>query len=182
MLTNTDLYQTDFAAWCAQTVTLLRLGQWDAIDMDALTEEIASLGRSDHRQLASRLETLVAHLLKWQYQPERRGSSWAKTIIEQRSRIARLLTNNRGVAETVPDVLSEIYPAARRLAIVEMAPGWAATFPRHGDMINTLYPRRLARGAMFEEATRALATVLPEVCPRCSERVLDVDFWPDPLP
>lgn len=35
-------------------------------------------------RLASRMAVLLAHLLKWQYQPERQCASWKRTIKEQR--------------------------------------------------------------------------------------------------
>ncbi len=63
MLTNTDLYNEDFAAWCDTTAALLRAGQWDGIDTEALAEEIESLAKRDRRELESRLEGLVMHLL-----------------------------------------------------------------------------------------------------------------------
>jgi hypothetical protein len=73
--TNTDVYATDFYAWCLITAQLVRTGQWDAIDPEALAEELESLGKSQKRELESCLEVLVMHLLKWQCQPLRRQES-----------------------------------------------------------------------------------------------------------
>src|SRR5690242_16183984 len=102
--TNTDLYTTDFAAWCLTTAQLVRSGQWDAIDLEALAEELEGLARRDKRELERRLETLMVHLLKWQYQPERRveGHSWSDTIHEQRNQLHLLLRDNPSFRRLVP--------------------------------------------------------------------------------
>ncbi|MDM9581882.1 MULTISPECIES: DUF29 domain-containing protein [unclassified Nostoc] len=63
-----QLYETDFAAWTEKTVQLIRAGQFREVDWNAVIEEIESLGRSERRELKSRLEVLLQHLLKWQYQ------------------------------------------------------------------------------------------------------------------
>jgi len=55
-------------------------------------------GRGAHPRpiwsLHNRFVRLIEHLLKWEYQPERRGSSWTRTIVVQRIGIARLLAAN----------------------------------------------------------------------------------------
>lgn len=52
------------------------------------------MGASERKELISRLEVLLAHLLKWQFQPRRRSRSWELTIQEQRSRLSDLLDEN----------------------------------------------------------------------------------------
>ena len=93
MGTNAELYDTDFYAWCLTTAALIRQGKWHDIDPESVAEEMESLGRSQKRELESRLEVLMMHLLKWCYQPERRedSHSWYDTILEQRSQLTRLL-------------------------------------------------------------------------------------------
>lgn len=88
------LYETDFYAWTQEQAQLLRTLTFPQIDAEHLSEEIESMGRAERRQLVNRLEILLVHLLKWQYQPELRGRSWELTIAEQRRRIARLLRDN----------------------------------------------------------------------------------------
>ncbi|MCX8516523.1 MAG: DUF29 domain-containing protein, partial [Rhodoferax sp.] len=51
-------------------------------------QEIEDVGKSEQRELASRMAILLAHLLKWQYQPQKRSISWQRTIKEQRNAIA----------------------------------------------------------------------------------------------
>src|SRR5260364_339332 len=63
-------------------------GKLTAIDVEHIAEEIEDVGRSEKRELANRMAVLLVHLLKWKFQPERRGSSWQRTIKEQRNAIA----------------------------------------------------------------------------------------------
>ena len=131
MGTNAELYNADFYAWCLTTAVLIREGKWYDIDPESVAEEVESLGRSQKRELESRLEVLMMHLLKWCYQPERRESShsWYDTIVEQRSQLARLLRDNPSLRPQVSTLLTEEYPDARRRAIGETQI-FAAVFPQ----------------------------------------------------
>jgi hypothetical protein len=80
-------YETDVVAWACEQAELLRSGNFSAIDVDHIAEEIEDVGRSERRELKHSLSVLIAHLLKWQYQPARRGASWAATIRLQRREI-----------------------------------------------------------------------------------------------
>lgn len=84
-------YNTDVVAWARQQAQLLRAGRFDALDIEHIADEIEDVGKSEQRELENRMAVLVAHLLKWAYQPERRGNSWRRTIQEQRRAIARRL-------------------------------------------------------------------------------------------
>lgn len=131
MGTNAELYRADFYAWCLTTAALIRSGKWYDIDLESVAEEVESLGRSQKRELESRLEVLMMHLLKWCYQPERRESShsWYDTILEQRSQLARLLRDNPSLRPQVPILLTAGYADARRRAVGETQI-LAAVFPQ----------------------------------------------------
>jgi Domain of unknown function DUF29 len=115
MTSNTELYTQDFYAWCLTTATLIRQGKWYDIDREALAEEIESVGRSQKRELESRIHALVMHLLKWCYQPAGRqwGHSWRSTIRTQRLELGLLLRDNPSLWPHVPQVIQERYPGAR---------------------------------------------------------------------
>lgn len=66
-------YEKDVVAWAKEQAALLRAGQFSALDIEHLAEEIEDVGKSEQRELANRMAVLLAHLLKWQCQPERRG-------------------------------------------------------------------------------------------------------------
>lgn len=83
-MTAPSLYEQDVAAWAEQQAALIRAGQFERLDLAHIAEEIEDVGKSERRELASRMAVLLAHLLKWQFQPERQSNSWRRTIKEQR--------------------------------------------------------------------------------------------------
>jgi hypothetical protein len=96
-------YETDIIAWADEQAAMLRAGQLSAIDVTHIAEEIEDVGRSERRELASRMAVLLAHLLKWQFQPGRRGSSWLRTIKEQRRAIAAHLRETPSLKTALAD-------------------------------------------------------------------------------
>lgn len=113
--------EEDFALWCAQQGALLRAGRLAAIDRENLAEEIESLGRSDRREIGNRLKVLLAHLLKWRFQPERQKGDWRATIRNQRVGIAKLIKESPSLANYPASVLREEYENARADAADETA-------------------------------------------------------------
>jgi len=71
-----SLYESDFYPWTQEQLELLTNGQLEKIDLQNLAEEIATMGRSERRELESCLEILLMHPLKWQFQPSLRSKSW----------------------------------------------------------------------------------------------------------
>ena len=67
-----NLYDRDYLQWIDDTVNKLRIGDFANLDMDNLIEEIEDLGRSQKRELNSRLKMLLEHLLKRIYVNNRR--------------------------------------------------------------------------------------------------------------
>ena len=104
-----QLYETDFVAWTEKTVQLIRARQFGQVDWDAVIEEIESLERSDRRELKSRLEVLLQHLLKWQYQSSLQSGSWQNTIDEQRNKILDLLQESPSLKFYPEEVLAQCY-------------------------------------------------------------------------
>ena len=84
---TTTRYETDIVAWANEQAQLVRAGQFELLDLEHIAEEIEDVGKSEQRELASRMTLLIAHLLKWQFQPERRGRSRQLTIRNQRKAI-----------------------------------------------------------------------------------------------
>ena len=80
-------YEQDINAWAMEQARLLRAGRFELLDIEHIAGEIEDVGKSEQRELASRMVVLLAHLLKWAFQPERRGASWQKTITAQRKEI-----------------------------------------------------------------------------------------------
>jgi hypothetical protein len=80
-------YSQDIVAWAQEQAGFIRAGRFDLLDIEHIADEIDDVGKSEARELTSRMSVLIAHLLKYQYQPERRSASWELTIREQRKRI-----------------------------------------------------------------------------------------------
>ncbi|MDY6782969.1 MAG: DUF29 domain-containing protein [Cyanobacteriota bacterium] len=114
--TPTRVYDLDFVAWTEQTAQLLRSRQFEKVDWDAIIEEIESLGKSDRRELKSRIEVLLQHLLKWQYQSNLQSFSWQNTIDEQRNRIEDLLQDSPSLKPALEVILAECFRRARKAA------------------------------------------------------------------
>jgi len=111
-----DLYDHDFFAWANEQAALLRAGRLPDADIANIAEEIESMGRSERNQLTNRLAALLAHLLKWQFQPGLRGNSWRLTIREQRRRADRVLDQNPSLRPALPAILAEAYGDAMLIA------------------------------------------------------------------
>ena len=94
MSQNSVLYEEDFFAWTIEQARLLRAGELSAVDTANIAEEIESMGRSDRRELQSRLVVLIMHLLNWRFQPSARSRSWSATIEEQRLQIENILSES----------------------------------------------------------------------------------------
>ena len=110
------LYDTDFVEWTTHTAQLLREGCFDEVDIEHVAEELEDMGKRDRRELSQRLTVLISHLLKWQFQPQRRGSSWEVTIGNQRIALAKLLKDSPSLKPYLKAVLDESYADAKRIA------------------------------------------------------------------
>lgn len=116
---TTTLYETDFYAWTQHQAALLRAEEFSEVDWHNLIEEIETLGRSDKRELSNRLEVLLMHLLKWQYQARKRSKSWRVTIAEQRRRLRGLLAESPSLRAQLDVFVLIAYPDAIQAATIE---------------------------------------------------------------
>jgi hypothetical protein len=131
-------YETDFHAWTIEQSRLLRSGELTAIDAVNIAEEIESMGRSDRRELQSRLVVLTMHLLKWAEQPGMRSRSWSAAIEEQRLHIENLLAESPSLKPVAGERLASVYAIARARAIAETGLGedaFAAACPFSLDQL-----------------------------------------------
>jgi hypothetical protein len=86
-------------------------------------------GKSDELALENRCIILIAHLLKWEYQPSHRGSSWKRSIDEQRLRIDRLIRKNPSLKPYLSAAVADVYLDAVKLAAQEIQIS-ASQFPQ----------------------------------------------------
>ncbi len=100
---TTISYEADIVAWANQQAWLIRNKKFDLLDLEHLAEEIEDVSKSEQRELANRMAVLLLHLLKWQYQPERQGTSWQLTLKTQRERIAHRLKKTPSLKKCLKD-------------------------------------------------------------------------------
>jgi hypothetical protein len=116
------LYEQDYYLWLETTAQQLRERRLNELDWEHLLEEIEDLAKNSRRELKNRLVVLLAHLLKWKYQPEKLpyyGNSWISTITEQRRQIEFLLEDSPSLKPFLLEVFAGCYAKARRDASKE---------------------------------------------------------------
>ncbi len=111
-------YESDVVAWAKEQAALIRAGQFDQLDLTHIAEEIEDVGKSEQRELASRMAVLLAHILKWKFQPQKRSVSWTLTIKEQRRLLVRRVQKTPSLSPMLsdPEWVDEIWVDAKALA------------------------------------------------------------------
>jgi hypothetical protein len=109
-------YSADFNLWLQRTAQLLREHRWQEINIEALVEEVESLGKSERRAIASQLTRLLLHLLKWHYQPQRRSDSWLDSMTDARTQIELVIEDSPSLKDYQIEQLELVYQKARRQA------------------------------------------------------------------
>ena len=120
-MTTAFTYEQDFVGWLNTQAELLKTGKVNELDIKNLVEEIEAMGRSEKRELESRMIILVMHLLKWTFQPNYQSRSWANTINEQRRRIGRVIKDSPSLKNSLNDTewFNDIWQSALYQAVSE---------------------------------------------------------------
>lgn len=113
------LYETDYAEWIKATVEKLRSRDYNNVDWENLIEEIEDIGRNDRRSLKSNFIVVLLHLLKWQFQPDRRSGSWEGSIIEHRRRVREAIEESPSLQPYLESIFAECYTQAVKQAKAE---------------------------------------------------------------
>ncbi len=110
-----QLYEQDFYLWLEATAARLQAHDFEHLDLEHLIEEIQALGKSQKRELESRLRVLLTHLLKRVYVDstyDNRG--WEETIQEQRSELQLLLEQSPSLQSYFAIVFEKTFRVALR--------------------------------------------------------------------
>ena len=120
-MTTAYTYEQDFVGWLNTQAELLKTGKVNELDIKNLVVEIEAMGRSEKRELESRMIILVMHLLKWTFQPNYQSRSWANTINEQRRRIGRVIKDSPSLKNSLNDTewFNDIWQSALYQAVSE---------------------------------------------------------------
>jgi len=147
-----NLYERDYYTWAFGQARALEERRADALDWKNLADEVRELAGSVARSLKSQLVRLLTHLLKWQFEAERRShsvssaKSWRISIGNARDEVLDLVEENLGLKPQVPELFAKAY--------------------------------RRAVNRTQRETGLARAT-FPAACPWSFEQAMDDDFWPD---
>ncbi|MDX5929660.1 DUF29 domain-containing protein [Acidiphilium acidophilum] len=112
-MSTSTLYDRDFYAWANEQAGLLREGKLTQADIEHIAEEIESMGKSEKRELVSRLTILLLHLIKWQFQAPKRSKSWQNSVEVQRISLDSHLRDNPSLKSVLDSSISEAYRVAR---------------------------------------------------------------------
>ena len=116
-----QLYDRDYHLWLEETAQLLKTKNFKQLDLENLIEEIETLGRSERNKIISSLRLIYQHLLKWQYQPEKRSKSWTDTIDRERDNINDYIEDMPSLKRLLddPKAITKAYSRGRRDAMKE---------------------------------------------------------------
>jgi hypothetical protein len=114
-----SLYDRDFFEWTTQIARLLREGRFAELDVEHLAEEIEDVGKRDQRGVWSHLRVVVHHLLKWQFQSERRSRSWKASITTHRITLSKIFKQSPSLKRSAREELAETYDEAVGVAMDE---------------------------------------------------------------
>ncbi len=113
------LYDEDFFEWTRRNAELLRAGQLEQADIEHIADEIEDMGKRDLRELNSRTQVLLTHLLQWRLQSEKKSRSWKDTIVTQRIEIADELKQSPSLRGKLQTELQDNYGKAVRRAMAQ---------------------------------------------------------------
>ena len=116
--TTQTLYDQDYYLWIRTTINQLRAGEFSAIDLENLLEELETMGRSEKRVIKSLLIKLLEHLLKlqcWDSERERNQGHWKGEIRTFRIQIKDELKDSPSLKPYILEIFDQCYQDARKL-------------------------------------------------------------------
>lgn len=109
----TASYEQDFGLWAEQMADLLASGRFSKLDIENLVEEVRDLSKRERDRLLASLRLILHHLLKWDYQPQRRSWGWLGTIQRERANIRLYLDDSPSLRRYLTDEsLFKLYAVA----------------------------------------------------------------------
>ena len=117
-------YDTDFYRWTAETASLLRERRFSEVELEAVIEEIESLGRREKHEVYNRVLRIVELMLKLDLATgqlldyNRRG--WLGSVERQRAELERVFEDSPSLrAQLTGELVAKAYRDAARIVAVE---------------------------------------------------------------
>ena len=125
-----ELYEQDYSQ-CAETMAdLLSSRSFTELDIENLVEEVRDLSKRERDRLLSSVRLILHHLLKWDYQPQKRSRSWQITIGRERDNIGLYLEDSPSLVRYLDnESLEKMYRLARAEAMRETSLDFPKTCP-----------------------------------------------------
>lgn len=117
--TDPASYERDFALWIDTQLEILRARKFELLDLDNVIEEFDAMGKNHRRELKSRLQVMLIHLLKCQFQPDHKSRNWLDTLREQRAELASLIADSPSLRPHVAEVAAATYASAVDRAVIQ---------------------------------------------------------------
>lgn len=138
------LYEQDFYRWTQEQAAALRAraeqGANLPLDWANVAEEIESLGRSDRREIVSRLRTIAEHLLKLEHSPTHDpGSGWRDTVRRERLTVEGLIAESPSLRPDLPSMAASAVAGAVRLTARGLADHGEAGAARRIEAVGAPY-------------------------------------------
>lgn len=114
-----SLYDRDFFEWTAEVARLLREGRFAELDAEHVAEEIEDVGKRDQRGVWGHMRIVIHHLLKWQFQRDRRSRSWQVSIRTHRITLDDIFRQSPSLKRHAREALPEEYDEAVQRAMTE---------------------------------------------------------------
>jgi len=123
MRTNTDLYKQDLTRWGQETAALLRAGRLREVDLEAVAEELESLGRGDKHRLWQHLRDVCVWFMAWNYAVDQRLAHphWYVRTVNERVAIQVIVGCSPSLRPTLAEDLAEAWAHGREVASEETA-------------------------------------------------------------
>ncbi len=113
------LYEKDLASWVAEQASHLRNKEFDKIDLENFIDEFEGIVKRDKRSMKSYFEILLTHMLKWQYQPSKRSSSWYASIRNSRDEINGIIEDSPSLKNNMELAYETAWKKGRKHALEE---------------------------------------------------------------
>ena len=110
-------YEHDYYSWTLDQARLIREGRIAEADLANIAEELVSLGRSEYNDLRSALARIIQHLLKWDFQADKRSPSWKNSIQVHRVHARQTLRENPGLRHKLDEIVAGAYELGVAFAV-----------------------------------------------------------------